>query len=66
MPKLKASFFYGFADNILHPVREKCLFGATVEEKKELGGTRFISKTCILCERLLETSGGMQVVKTKM
>jgi hypothetical protein len=26
-------FFYGFADHILHPVREKVPVGATVEEK---------------------------------
>ncbi len=33
MPQLEASFFYGFADHILHPVREKAPFWATVEKK---------------------------------
>jgi hypothetical protein len=34
MPSLEASFFYGFADHILHSVTERQrLFGATVEEK---------------------------------
>jgi hypothetical protein len=53
--------FYGFADNILHPVREKAAFGATVEEKQGLGVTRFINQACILYKRLLGTSGVLQV-----
>jgi hypothetical protein len=49
--------FYGFADHILHSVTETAPFGATVEEKRELGGTRFIYKACILHKRLLGMSG---------
>jgi hypothetical protein len=42
--------FYGFADHILHLVREKKrLFGATVEEQQELRrATRFKNQACIL------------------
>jgi hypothetical protein len=61
---LETSFFYGSADHILHPVSEKAakrLFGATVEEKQELGGTRFIYKACVLHKHLLGTSGVLQV-----
>ncbi len=49
-----------FADHILHLVRKR-LFVATVEEKPELGGTRFINMTCILSKRLLGMSGLLQV-----
>jgi hypothetical protein len=37
--------------------QRKHIFGATVKEKWELGGTRFINKTRILYKRLLGTSG---------
>jgi hypothetical protein len=57
------SIFYGFADHILHPVREKAIFlGPQLKKKRELGGPRFINnKACILHKRLLGTSGVMQV-----
>ncbi len=54
--------FYGFADHILHPVREKALFWRPLlKKKRELGGTRFINKACILYKRLLGMSGVLQV-----
>ncbi len=54
--------FYGFADHILHPVREKNAFlGSLWKIKRELGGTRFINKACMLYKRLLGTFGVMQV-----
>jgi hypothetical protein len=34
MPLLETTFFYGFADHILYPVREKVPFGATVEKTR--------------------------------
>jgi hypothetical protein len=41
--------FYGFADHILHRVREKTPFwGPLMKKKRELGGTRSIDKDCIL------------------
>jgi hypothetical protein len=49
-------FFYGLAvaDHILHSVREKRAFlWATAEEKRRLGGTRFIKNACMLCKRQL-------------
>jgi hypothetical protein len=59
---LETSFFYGFADNILHPVREKTPFlEQLLKKKRELGGTRLINKACILNKRLLGTSGVLQV-----
>jgi hypothetical protein len=59
--KIGDIILYGFADHILHPVQKKALFGATVEEKRELGGTGFIYKACILNKRLLGTSGVLKV-----
>jgi hypothetical protein len=37
------------------------LSGATFEEKRKLGGTRFINQACTLYKRLLGTSGVLQV-----
>jgi hypothetical protein len=69
MAYLETSFLYGFPDHILHPVREKTPFlGPLLKKKRELGGTRFINKACILYKRLLGTSGMVQVqskVKTE-
>ncbi len=54
--------FYGFADHVLHPVRDKTPFWSHCCSKtRELGGPRFINKACILYKRLLGTCGVMQV-----
>jgi hypothetical protein len=56
---LETSFFYWFADHILHPVKEResaRLFGATAEEK-----TRAWWHQVLLYKCRLGTSGVMQV-----
>ncbi len=54
--------FYGFADHILHPVREKAFLSHWWRKKQELGGHRFIKKACSLCKCLLGTFGMMKVM----
>jgi hypothetical protein len=53
--------FYGFADHILHLVRESTFSGPLLKKKRELGGTRFINEACTPYKRVLGTSGVMQV-----
>jgi hypothetical protein len=52
-------FFLGLLITFYIQRERKRFFGATVEEKRELGGTRFINNACILYKRLLGTSGVM-------
>ncbi len=41
--------------------QRQLFFGPQLKKKRELGGTRFINKACILYKRLLGTSGVIEV-----